>query len=451
MMKKSKPQLMKGRVALTYAESLQYLNELAKFGIKPGLERILSLLRRLGNPQNKYKTIHITGTNGKGSVTAMLSSILSESGCSTGAFTSPHLFRYTERMTIDGEEISEDEFAAAANSVRASVEAMLEENEECPTQFEFLTAMAFYYFAKKNVDYAVIEVGLGGLLDSTNVIVPEVAAITNVTLEHADKCGGTLEGIARHKAGIIKAGVPVVTGAEGAAVDIIAKRADELDSRLYLNNREFKVQNSAGTEADDGQTLLFSDMTGCRIAYHLKMIAEYQMKNSAVAIMTAKLISGNDGRVTDLSIQKGLEKSFWPGRFEIFSIGNDKIVIDGAHNPAGIAALRKSLDITFPRAKRLFLLGILRDKAVSSMIKILLRPEDRVVVTSPDSDRAATPEEIVERIHDSEVIAVSGDRKKALDIALNEQGSGELLVITGSLYLIGYIRQLLIEKLGTNR
>lgn len=433
---------------MTYAESLRYLNELAKFGIKPGLERITSLLKRLGNPQNKYKTIHVTGTNGKGSVTAMLSSILSESGCSTGAFTSPHLFRYTERMTINCTEITEEEFAAVANSVRVCVEAMLEENEECPTQFEFLTAMSFFYFEQKQVEYAVIEVGLGGLLDSTNVIIPEVAAITNVTLEHADKCGGTLEGVAEHKAGIIKAGIPVVTASEGVSADIIEKRAVELNSRLYFYHKEFDVQkDSSQSEDNEWQSLVFSDESGYKLAYHLKMKAEYQVKNSAVAIMAARLLAKSDGRITELSIKNGLEKTFWPGRFEIFSIDNRKIVIDGAHNPAGIVALRESLDVVFPKTKRLFLLGILRDKAVSSMVDILLRPEDRVIVTSPDSDRAATPEEIVDKIHGSIVVAVSGDRKNAFFTALDKQRSDELLVITGSLYLIGYLRQMLIEKL----
>lgn len=443
---------MKGRVALTYAESLEYLNELAKFGIKPGLDRILSLLTRLGNPQNKYKTIHITGTNGKGSVTSMLSSVLSEAGCCTGAYISPHLFRYTERMTINGKEISEEEFAAAADAVRLKAEAMLKEKEECPTQFEFLTAMAFFYFAQKKVDYAVIEVGLGGLLDSTNVIVPEVSVITNVTLEHADKCGGTLEGVAHHKAGIIKAGVPVVTAADDITIGIISKKAAEMNSKLYLMGREFDSVKFNGSKDDsDGQLLVFRDENNSELTYHLRMMAEYQISNSAAAIKTAQLLGMKDRRITEDSIKIGLEKAFWPGRFEVFSCGNRRIVIDGAHNPAGIDALRRSLDMNFHGVRRLFVLGILRDKAVSDMIKILLRPEDRVIVTSPDSDRAATPEEIVERIHGSEVIAVSGDRENALRIALDNQESNEVLVITGSLYLIGFIRQLLIEKLAESR
>lgn len=433
---------------MTYTESLEYLNDLAKFGIKPGLDRIISLLNRLDNPQNKYKTIHVTGTNGKGSVTNMLASILSVSGCYTGAYTSPHLFRYNERMAINDAEISDEDFAAIATIVRGYVEAMLDDNEECPTQFEFLTAMAFFYFARKSVDYAVIEVGLGGLLDSTNVVQPEIAVITNVTLEHADKCGGTLEGVAYHKAGIIKNGIPVVSGAEGIAVNIIEKRANELKSPLYLNGKDFSVKKISDDR--DGMGLVYEESGNMELSYGLKMLADYQVDNSAIAVKSARLISQKDDRITTDTIIKGMAVAFWPGRFEVLSLKGHKIVIDGAHNPAGVEALRRSLDLRFPNEKRLYLLGILRDKAVASMIGLLLRPGDRVVVTSPDSDRAAAPEEIAGRIHDAEVIAVSGERARALDIAIERQNHDELLVVTGSLYLIGYIRKILTKKLGGN-
>lgn len=430
---------------MTYKESLEYLHDLAKFGIKPGLDRIISLLNRLDNPQSKYKTIHVTGTNGKGSVTNMLASILSVSGCSTGAFTSPHLFRYNERMTINSVEISDEDFAAIATSVRGCVEAMLGDKEECPTQFEFLTAMAFFYFAQMSVDYAVIEVGLGGLLDSTNVVQPEVAVITNVTLEHADKCGGTLEGVAYHKAGIIKNGIPVISGAEGIAVNIITNRANELKSPLYLNGKDFSVKKIS--DGSDGMEILYKENGKFDLFYCLKMLADYQVKNSAVAVKAARIIAKKDDRITTGAIISGMKKAFWPGRFEFFFLKGHKIIIDGAHNPAGVKALRSSLDLRFPNEKRLYLLGILRDKAFATMMDLLLRTGDRVVVTSPDSDRAATPEEIAGKIHDSEVIAVSGDRERALDNAIEQQKDDEILVVTGSLYLIGYIRNILIEKI----
>ncbi|WP_407397491.1 bifunctional folylpolyglutamate synthase/dihydrofolate synthase, partial [Anaerovibrio sp.] len=189
---------------MNYSEAMDYLEELNVFGMSLGLDRIKRLLDLMGNPQNTYKTIHITGTNGKGSVTCMLAEILKKSGISVGMYTSPHLDSYTERVIINGDEISQEKMAAAITVVRDLCDFMVGEGNEHPTQFEVLTAAAFYIFMKEKVEYAVIEVGLGGLLDSTNVITPEVSVITNVSFEHADKCGGTLDGIAKHKAGIIK-------------------------------------------------------------------------------------------------------------------------------------------------------------------------------------------------------------------------------------------------------
>lgn len=189
---------------MNYEEALSYLEGLNIFGIKLGLDRINRLLELLDLPQNRYRTIHVTGTNGKGSVSAMLAGILQHSGIHTGFYSSPHLVSYTERMRVDGQSISEEEFAHCLSTIRVYVDQMVAEGSESPTQFEVLTALAFFYFAMRHVEYAVIEVGLGGLLDSTNVITPELSVITNVTFEHADRCGGTLAGIARHKSGIIK-------------------------------------------------------------------------------------------------------------------------------------------------------------------------------------------------------------------------------------------------------
>ena len=218
---------------MDYKESLSYLESLNVFGSKLGLSRIERLVELLGHPERRYGTVHVTGTNGKGSVSAMTAAILTESGFRTGLYTSPHLTSYTERFVIDGELADEADFAAAISAAKEAAEAMLAEGLEQPTEFEVLTAAAFYYFAEKHVDYAVIEVGLGGLLDSTNVIMPEVAVITNVAMEHADRCGGTLEGVAHHKAGVIKRGVPVVTAAEGMTLDVVRRKAAEEGSEIF--------------------------------------------------------------------------------------------------------------------------------------------------------------------------------------------------------------------------
>ena len=212
---------------MTYEQAIDYLESANVFGIQLGLGRIQALLERLDNPQNNYKTIHVTGTNGKGSVTAMIASVLTEAGFRTGRYTSPHLEDYTERIHIDNHDISRDDFAKAVSVVKDAVTAMVAAGGEGPTEFEMITAAAFWYFDYIGVDYAVIEVGLGGLLDSTNVIVPVVSVITNVAMDHMKYCGNTIEAIAEQKAGIIKEGVPVVTTADGPALQVIARKAYE--------------------------------------------------------------------------------------------------------------------------------------------------------------------------------------------------------------------------------
>ena len=223
---------------MNYEEALLYLENLNSFGIKLGLERIKNLVQLLGNPQDQYKTIHITGTNGKGSTTAMLAKILMESGIKAGMYSSPHLISYTERMKIGDTEISTTDFAETITVVSKAVTKMLEGGDESPTQFEVLTAAAFYYFAQQKVEYAVIEVGLGGLLDSTNIIMPEVSVITNIEMDHADRCGGSIESIAENKAGIIKDNIPLVVGIENDTIEIVEK--------LFSNGNTHFLEMSGG-------------------------------------------------------------------------------------------------------------------------------------------------------------------------------------------------------------
>lgn len=227
---------------MNYQEAISYLEGLKIFGIRLGLTRIERLLELLDMPQDRYRTIHVTGTNGKGSVSAMVEGALRRSGIHTGFYSSPHLVSYTERIRVDGQNISEQDFAEGMTVIRAKIEMMLAEGAECPTQFEVLTALGFYYFAKCQVEYAVIEVGLGGTLDSTNVITPEVSVITNVTMEHADKLGGTLQSIAENKAGIIKEGVPVVTAAKGEPLEVIRTVAEEKNADIFVAGEDFCSQ-----------------------------------------------------------------------------------------------------------------------------------------------------------------------------------------------------------------
>ena len=433
---------------MDYQESLSYLDELAAFGMKPGLQRIRRLLELLDQPQERYRSIHVTGTNGKGSVSSMLARILRSSDIHVGLFTSPHLVSYTERIQIDGQPISESDFASCLSVVRVYAEQMADEDGESPTQFEVLTATAFFYFAIRHVEYAVIEAGLGGLLDSTNVIVPEAAVITNVTMEHADRCGGTLEGIAHHKAGIIKEGIPVVTAARGEALDIIRTEAEAKNSDIFVDGEDFSAQLISTDE--HVQRLEFrSELLGVdRLAYELHLLGSYQIENSALAIMTATLLHNvnADERVTREHIVHALKLVDWPGRFERMDLGTQKILLDGAHNPAGMQALRASLDAYFPSEQRIFLLGILKDKEIDVMLETLLRPDDVVIVSTPASERAAAPEMVAREagriVRHAEAVA---DQEQALRRALELANGEHLLVAAGSLYLIGELRRILLK------
>ena len=387
-----------------FDDALKYLDWLCVFGIKEGLERTKALTAALGEPQNFYKTIHVAGTNGKGSVCAMLAEMLKAQGLRVGLFTSPHLESYCERIKINGQNISERDFAEMIFRVKdCNVEA---------THFEVLTAAAFEYFRERAVDIAVIEVGLGGTLDSTNVITPELCVITNVALDHENVLGD-LENIARNKAGIIKANIPVVTGATGKPLEIIKKIAAEKNSPLY----------EVTTPAD----------------VKINLRGDFQKFNAAIAIKAAKLLE-----LDDAVIAKGLAQVEWAGRFEIVENSSGVYVIDGAHNPHGAKALRESLDKNFPHGKRIWVFGALKDKNFDEMIKILFRADDFVIVTPPESVRAASTEMLCQSLHEHKIpCAAVEDNFEAIERL--KTSNGDLKIIAGSLYLIGKIRRTITQ------
>ena len=430
---------------MNYAEALLYLDELNTFGIRLGLVRMEELCARLGNPERCYATIHIAGTNGKGSVTQMMDAVFRASGIRAGRYLSPHLISYTERMSVDGHDISEERFAELLTRVRTAADEMVAAGHEHPTQFEALTALAFLYFAEEQVEVAVIETGLGGLLDSTNVVEPALTIITNVAMDHADRCGGTLLGIAEHKAGIIKEGVPVITAAMGEPLEIIERRAEELGADVFVCGEDFSAQ------------LFFPKEGGQRVAFHsvvcrepepfdLGLAGVYQAENAALVIMAAKLLEREDARVTEHAIRVALRTVRHPARFEILMRENLPIVIDGAHNPAGMRALRAGLDAYFPDLPRVFLLGILKDKDIDAMLAALLRPGDQVITVRPNSERAAAAD-VVAAIAAGMGLDTHacGDAAAALAEAQARARAGNaLLVAAGSLYLVGGIRAMLM-------
>lgn len=428
---------------MNYQETMLYLDGLGKFGIRLGMERIEGLLRELGNPEQKIKTIHVTGTNGKGSVSSMIANILRAANLKVGKFTSPHLVKYNERIVIGGEDISDENFAALLTIVKRAADSIVAKGVcEQPTQFEILTAAAFLHFALENVDYAVIEVGMGGLWDSTNVITPVVSVITNVSLDHTDRCGTTVERIAMQKAGIIKENVPVVTVAEGDdALGPIKAVAMFKQAKLYIYGRAFW-----GTEVEssmDGQTFTLHAGEYYSSDYTIKLPGEHQIANTSVAVVAAKLISKQDERINELALHLGVANTVWPGRMERIAQDPD-VILDGAHNPAGAAALRKALDKYYVDQKRIFVFGMMGDKDMANVIKTLIRPLDMVYAVRADSgDRAAAAEELAGLIG-PQALAMDS-LADAYEAAVKEAGEDGVVCVCGSLYLVGSFKEMLAQ------
>lgn len=425
---------------MNYTETLAYLDSLGKFGIHLGMERIEDLLKELGNPEQKVRTIHVTGTNGKGSVTSMITNILLVSGLKVGKFTSPHLVRYNERIEVDGKEISDEDFALVVTAVRRAVESVMAKGTDQPTQFEVLTAAAFLHFALQKLDYAVIEVGLGGLWDSTNVITPVVSVITNVSLDHTDRCGKTVEEIAMQKAGIIKDGVPVVTAAEGDALGPIQAMSLFKQAPLYIYGKAFTGQEVSSSM--EGQTFTLS-AGDYHSNYEVKLPGAHQILNTAVAVVAAKLASKQDSRINELALHQGVALTKWPGRLERISRKPD-VILDGAHNPAGAAVLRAALDKYYSGKKICFIFGMMGDKDISQVIATLFRKEDTIfTVRADEGTRAAEPEALAEQIG-SQAKAMH-DLAVAYKTALAEVGEDGLVCVCGSLYLVGTFKKMLLN------
>ncbi len=414
---------------MNYDESIAWLESLGQFGIRLGMERIQQLLFVLGHPENQVKTIHVAGTNGKGSVTTMIAAILAEAGLRVGKYTSPHLVRYNERIQINEQDIADEDFANVLTTVREFADDLVKKGAcEQPTQFEILTAAAFHHFALQQVDYAVIEVGLGGLWDSTNLIKPLVSVITNIALDHTKVLGNTIEEIALQKAGIIKEMVPVVTGAEGDALGPIRVMSAVKQAPLYEYGRSFRGKEISSSI--DGQKFMLMAGTNYASEYDAHQIA-----NASLAIVAAKIVSKQDPRITEEHLHLGAAHTKWPGRLE--KIGRlPDVILDGAHNPNGAEALRSTLDKFYPDRKRAFVFGMMGDKSVDEVIRILFRPSDRVfTVRADDGPRAAEAVNLAGRVG-SNATPVD-DINRAYGLACEAAGRDGLVCVCGSLYLVG--------------
>ena len=427
---------------MNYSEAMVYFESLGKFGIQLGLDRIKALLNKMEHPELRFRSVHVTGTNGKGSTSAMIAAVLTEAGIRTGLYTSPHLIDYTERLQINGANISREAFANVIDRTRLAAEAIISDGMESPTEFEVLTAAAFLWFAQEKAEIVVVEVGLGGLLDSTNVIFPAVAVITNVTLEHTDRCGNTVEAIAHHKAGIIKPGIPVVTAASGAALEVIETVAKQAGALCEVLGRDFTVTDRSYEQAQQSFRL-FVGPTDSEL-YSIRLLGRHQAENAALAIRTCQLLGKHDSRLTSAVIRAGIAQAIWPGRFEIFP-GAPVLILDGAHNPDGIRTLRQTLDDIFFNREIVFLFGVLADKNHAEMAKILFRRHDRAVVVRPHSDRAADVADIAGEITGAVATVKTADTiSEGLELAKNWAGPDGLVCAAGSLYMIGEVRRIVV-------
>ncbi len=412
---------------MTYEETLQYIHSICWRGSRPGLERISELCRRLGDPQRELKFVHVAGTNGKGSTCAMLTSMLMEEGRKVGTFTSPYIFSFRERMTVNGEMISEASLADICAQVRPHADAM----EDPPTEFELITALAFVYFKREKCDVVVLEAGLGGRLDSTNVIESSlVSVITGIALDHTEILGDTTAKIAREKAGIIKAdGLCVVGRADGDAMTAISEKADEMNAGIYavdygcLENVQVSLS---------GCTFDFADMK----ELYVPLVGAYQPSNGAVAITAARILG-----VSDDSIRKGLAKVSWRGRFEV--LGKDPVVIfDGGHNKDGAEAVANTLS-SLGINKVVLLSAVMADKEYGEMIKILTPFAHAVYTVAPeDNPRALSAEKYAAAWNVESVpsTSVGEGYERALCRAKEEKLP---LLITGSLYLYSDIMKVM--------
>ncbi|WP_456155609.1 bifunctional folylpolyglutamate synthase/dihydrofolate synthase [Veillonella sp.] len=434
---------------MTYEEALAYLEDTSSFGIKPGLERIQALMQALGNPERDYKIIHVTGTNGKGSVTTYISYALFTSGLRVGRFTSPHLESYTERIEINDVQISKEAFGELISRVRQGVEQIIADGVEAPTQFEILTAAAFLFFKEQGVDYAVIEAGLGGLLDSTNVVKPIVSVITNVTLDHQAYCGDTVEEIAKHKAGIIKEGVPVVTAAQGGPLGVIEDAAKEKHAPLYIFNRKFGIDSRSVVPG--GQIMTISSVDAAPAMLFTTMAGVHQSVNLACALQAVRLVMEQDDAISEETMREGFARATWAGRFEIKKALDRTFIFDGAHNAAGAESFSMTYQELFGDKPKTIVMAILSDKDENGIICEVVKPKDTVIAVAAPTPRTETPEQLVEKVRQcvKQVVAQTEESvSDALELALQSTQAGDTIVVCGSLYILGEARAWLQDRLS---
>ena len=416
---------------MTYEEALSYIHSICWKGSKLGLDRTRELLGKLDDPQKELKFIHIAGTNGKGSTAAMLSSILEEAGYRVGLYTSPFINRFNERMQVNHQPIPDEELAALTEYVRPHADAMA----DSPTEFELITALAMVWFARQKCDIVVLEVGMGGELDSTNIIdVPEAAVIAAMGLDHVKELGPTMADIARAKAGIIKEGGRVVSyGGNLEADEVIAAVCRARNASLCQPDFSAIVPGDFSLE---GQTFSYKGWRGLRIP----LVGAYQMNNAAVVLETVEVLRQRGWSVSDEAVRQGLADTRWPARFEV--LRRDPVfIVDGGHNPHGIRATAESLSRLFPGRKITFVTGVMADKDVEHILGLIVPLADQFFTVRPDNPRAMDAGELARRIEAMGAKATAcASVRDGVDRAIQAEGPHGVACALGSLYMSGEVR-----------
>ena len=435
---------------MNYIESVNYLMTLGRELAAPSharatkfeLTNIRALAARMENPQNKFRSVHIAGTNGKGSTAAMTESILCRAKYRTGLYTSPHLESINERIRLDGNPISDEEFAAAFTRLHTLIEQMLGAGELAghPTFFECLTAMALDIFARAQVDFAALEVGLGGRLDSTNLVIPEISVITQIHFDHESFLGHSIAEIAGEKAGIIKRGVTVVSAAENPdAVRVIRHRAEQLAAPLVEIDSAYRISAPSSVDGFYSGEILANDAPS--ITLKPSLAGRYQLRNAITALAVARVLAGRGFHMSDADIARGIAEVRWPGRIEKIS-DRPAVFLDGSHNPSGARELAEFWHDHLEGRRIHLVYGSVRDKSVDEIAGLLFPLAASVIVTAPRQPRALSAEALAEMTrHLAPLLTVVADPRVALERAIAAAEPEDVVFATGSLYLVGDLRK----------
>lgn len=424
---------------MKFNEAVDYIESLNKFGIKLGLKNIENLLELMGNPQHELNLIHVAGTNGKGSTSNYIYETLVNADISVGLFTTPHLSYYNEKIRYNGNFISNDDLATVTMFVKSKVELMKEKGLSHPTRFEVLTAVVLEFFKRKGLEYAILEVGMGGRLDSTNVIKkPLLSVITPIAMDHSDYLGSTIKEVAYEKAGIIKKNRPVITNNfESNIIKVIKEKSSNMKANLLvIDSKSYEIMSL--------------DIEGIKFKYKndifkISMIAEYQIENAILAIEGLRLLRDNNLlNISDDLIKEGIEKAVWAGRFEKVN-KKPLIIIDGAHNLAGAKALNKSIKNLFEDKKVLGVFSMLADKDVSMVVNEIMPSFDKVIVTDVNNPRKMDSKELLNLVKSRNDNCSYEALKNIIKNIKSEAKDYDATIVFGSLYMIGDFRKEIVK------